>query len=157
MRDPLNQYRLLAVITMSTVLIVFGVLLSLLFKVNLGPAQIEAPSITTVVEEPVDDWDKVENGIHIRTGMKWDENLKYLERHCLACHSSKLITQNRATRDGWLQMIRWMQQTQGLHDLANDEKYVLDYLSKYYAPEKAGRRPNLDIKSIEWYVLDLGN
>lgn len=74
---------------------------------------------------------------------------------CLSCHSEKLITQNRATRAGWKDMIRWMQKTQGLPPLGSKEKIILDYLEKHYAPVKFHRRPPLDTNDIEWYVLTL--
>ncbi len=51
---------------------------------------------------------------------------------CTACHSSKLITQNRATRKGWLDAIRWMQATQKLWHLGANEPVILDYLSRHY-------------------------
>ena len=72
-----------------------------------------------------------------------------------ACHSAKLVTQNRATRDGWEEMIRWMQAKQGLGDLGANEPVILDYLAANYAPEEIGRRANLNVESIKWYVLDL--
>jgi hypothetical protein len=50
------------------------------------------------------------------------------------------------------QMIDWMQETQGLEDLGEHEPLILDYLAKYYAPQKKGRRPNLE--NIEWYELE---
>jgi hypothetical protein len=100
-----------------------------------------------------DDWDKVEKGIHVKTGMVYDSNFKHIQSHCLSCHSSKLITQNRADRNGWKSMIRWMQKTQGLHDLSDSEPKILDYLSKHYAPKEVGRRPNIDMKEVEWYLL----
>jgi len=101
------------------------------------------------------DWDRVENGIHIKTGMVFDKNFKHIKSSCLSCHSSKMITQNRANRGGWLQMIRWMQETQNLPDLGEKEAPILDYLAEHYAPEDTGRRPNLDLASIEWYILEL--
>lgn len=100
------------------------------------------------------DWDKVEKGIHVKTGMIYDSNFKHIQSHCLSCHSSKLITQNRADRAGWQSMIRWMQKTQGLHDLAESEPKILDYLSKHYAPKEVGRRPNIDMAEVEWYILN---
>ena len=100
-------------------------------------------------------FDKVENGIHLRTGLKADPHLETIIASCTSCHSAKLITQNRATRAGWSGMIRWMQETQGLPDLGHKEPIILDYLSKYYKPEKTGRRKNLEIKNTEWYVLEL--
>ena len=108
-----------------------------------------------IIREKQNDQDRIENGVHVQTGLIYDENLKYIQRHCISCHSPKLISQNRSTRSGWKQMIVWMQETQGLHDFPEDEKFVLDYLSKHYGPQKIGRRANLDIESIEWYVLNL--
>jgi len=69
----------------------------------------------------------------------------------------KLVTQNRATRSGWESMIRWMQATQGLPDLGKSEPMILDYLAKYYAPQETGRRANLDLTQVKWYILDIEN
>ncbi|MEM9931613.1 MAG: hypothetical protein AAF840_17535 [Bacteroidota bacterium] len=103
----------------------------------------------------VDDYDRVENGIHVATGLIYAEGFEIVRGTCTACHSAKLVTQNRATREGWLQMIRWMQATQGLWELGDKEKPILDYLAKHYAPEEVGRRANLDVAAIEWYILEL--
>jgi len=55
--------------------------------------------------------------------------------HCTACHSGKLVQQNRATRHGWSELIRWMQNKQGLWALAPEvESGLLDYLSTHYGP-----------------------
>ena len=54
-------------------------------------------------------------------------------------------------------MIVWMQETQELTDLGDKEPIILDYLAKYYSPEEEGRRANLDIAEIEWYILKLEN
>ena len=60
---------------------------------------------------------------------------------CTGCHSAKLVTQNRATREGWLGMIRWMQRTQKLPELARPvEAQILDYLEAHYAPEPPRQR-----------------
>lgn len=71
--------------------------------------------------------------------------------NCTGCHSGKLVTQNRATREGWTNMIRWMQRTQNLKDLGTDEQKILDYLSENYAPTEQGRRANLKVD--DWYEL----
>lgn len=102
-----------------------------------------------------DDWDKVVDGIHVRSGLAFDENFQVVRGVCTACHSAKLVTQNRATREGWKEMIIWMQATQGLQDLGENEKPILDYLAKHYAPEEMGRRANIDMDKVEWYILDL--
>ncbi|PSR13834.1 MAG: hypothetical protein DA408_12050 [Bacteroidetes bacterium] len=103
----------------------------------------------------VDDYDKVVDGIHVQTGLIFAQGFEVVRGTCTACHSAKLVTQNRATRDGWLQMIRWMQASQGLWDLGDNEPIILDYLATNYAPEDTGRRANLDVAAIEWYILEL--
>jgi len=87
------------------------------------------------------------------TGMIVDKDLYMVKAQCTSCHSSKLIVQNRFTRDGWKQKIRWMQAKHNLWDLGETEKQVLDYLEKYYAPTAtlARRQP---LKDIKWYKLE---
>ncbi|MFT6435341.1 MAG: hypothetical protein ACJAVI_003396 [Candidatus Azotimanducaceae bacterium] len=70
-------------------------------------------------------------------------NVEIVSQTCIACHSLKLVTQNRADREGWLAMIRWMQEKQGLWPLGDNEDKILDYLSAYYGPTKSFRRTPL--------------
>jgi len=95
--------------------------------------------------------EKTENNIDPETGLVVDKGYKIVIQNCISCHSSKLIIQNKATREGWLSMIRWMQETQKLWDLGDDETIILDYLARHYAPSQQGRRKPLS--NIEWYVL----
>jgi len=92
------------------------------------------------------------NDLDSLTGLVKDEHFAIVRAQCTACHSAKLITQNRATREGWQQMIRWMQAEQGLWDLGTSESNILDYLSKHYGPQNKGRRAPLT--NIEWYQLE---
>ncbi|MBO0593841.1 monoheme cytochrome C [Cellulophaga sp. E16_2] len=105
------------------------------------------------VEVPTqeDDFDKIENGIHVRTGFVEGEGLLLVVQNCTSCHSAKLVTQNRMSKDKWLATIRWMQETQNLWDLGVNEEPILNYLSTYYAPNQIGRRANLE--NVEWYEL----
>lgn len=96
--------------------------------------------------------DQVVDGIHLATGLIDDTGIELIKQNCLACHSSKLVTQNRMNRQGWKETIVWMQETQKLWDLGESESKILDYLAKNYAPKKAGRRKNLVIN--EWYKID---
>lgn len=105
--------------------------------------------------EKAADVDRVEDGIHLETGLIAAEGWETVRATCTACHSAKLVTQNKATRDGWKNMIVWMQETQGLWDLGDQEKTILDYLAANYAPEESSRRANLDMDAIEWYILEL--
>lgn len=77
------------------------------------------------------------------SGLVVDDGFQFVRGHCGTCHSLRLVTQNRADRDGWLQMIRWMQETQGLWSLGTDESVILDYLAKNYGPVSSGRRKPL--------------
>ena len=70
-------------------------------------------------------------------------NADIVSQTCVVCHSLQLVTQNRADREGWLAMIRWMQEKQGLWPLGENEDKILDYLSTYYGPTKSFRRAPL--------------
>ena len=72
--------------------------------------------------------------------------------NCVHCHGHKIITQNAATREGWKDMIVWMQESQGLWPLGANEDKILDYLAEHFAPMNKGRRAPLT--DIEWYELD---
>lgn len=110
------------------------------------PAEV-APA-TTVTNAP-----DIVDGKDVQTGLLDGEGLLAVKANCLACHSAKLVTQNRFTREGWHDKIVWMQETQGLWDLGENEPIILDYLAEYYAPEeRAGRRQPLT--GIEWYELE---
>jgi CxxC motif-containing protein (DUF1111 family) len=87
------------------------------------------------------------------TGLVTDENFHLVKAQCTTCHNSKLILQNRFTRDGWKQKIRWMQKNHNLWDLGETEKPVLDYLEKHYGPTVAATR-RAPLKAIKWYKLD---
>lgn len=85
--------------------------------------------------------------------LKLAPGIRTVQRECTRCHSEKLITQNRASREGWLEIIQWMQETQNLRRFSvAEEKIILDYLASNYAPESFGRRGPLVIR--EWYVLE---
>lgn len=96
--------------------------------------------------------DKIENGVHVKTGLLDGSGLQVVINNCTNCHSAKLVIQNKMNRDRWLSTIRWMQETQNLWSLGENEAIILDYLAKNYAPKEVGRRQNLS--TIDWYELD---
>lgn len=100
---------------------------------------------------PEDDFDKIENGIHVRTGFVEADGLMETVNNCTNCHSSELVLQNRLSKEGWIANIRWMQETQNLWDLGANEEIIVDYLVKNYPIIKKGRRGALT--DIEWYDL----
>ncbi|WNC74087.1 hypothetical protein RGQ13_08860 [Thalassotalea psychrophila] len=77
------------------------------------------------------------------TGLVIDAGFDIVKANCTACHSAALVTQNRMSRETWLDTIRWMQEKQGLWPLMQNEAIILDYLEKHYSPTESGRRKNL--------------
>ena len=92
------------------------------------------------------------DGVHVSSGLIVADGWEIVRVRCIRCHTAQTITQNKLTRDGWDEAIKWMQETQGLEDLGDHHPIILDYLEKNYAPTKKGRRANLT--DIEWYDLE---
>lgn len=109
-------------------------------------SQPERPPAVVPVNSP-----QTEQEVDSLTGLVIAEHFELVRVQCTACHAAQLVTQNRATREGWQQMIRWMQESQGLWDLGVNEELILDYLEKHYGPTRKGRRAPLT--DIEWYEL----
>ncbi len=109
------------------------------------------PTETIIVELP-ELANEIKDGVHIVTGFVDDEGLTEVIQNCTNCHSAKLVTQNRMSKEGWIATIRWMQETQNLWDLGIQEETIVNYLATNYAPQNKGRRDNLT--DIEWYVLE---
>ena len=105
----------------------------------------------TVVNED-EEWDKIENGVHVRTGLIEGEGHMEVVNNCTNCHSAKLVTQNRMSRERWAATIDWMQETQNLWDLGDNEEIIINYLITNYPTTKKGRRSILT--DIEWYELE---
>ena len=82
--------------------------------------------------------------IDARTGLVIDDGWVYVNGHCGACHSHKLVTAQRGDADFWLATIRWMQRTQNLWQLPPDqEAIIVAYLARHYSDSDWGRRPAL--------------
>ncbi|SMG25132.1 monoheme cytochrome C [Arenibacter troitsensis] len=112
----------------------------------------DTPNSEVVDVDPDEDWDKIENGIHLRTGFKDGEGLMTVVNNCTNCHSAQLVIQNRMNEERWIETIRWMQKTQNLWDLGDNEKVIVNYLVTNYPPKSKGRREALT--NIEWYPLE---
>ena len=104
----------------------------------------EAPKVveTQSAEWPLDE----------QTGFVADGDYRLVIANCTGCHASQLVIQNRATEQGWRDMIRWMQETQGLWPLGDNEDKIVAYLATHYAPEETGRRTNLVVE--DWYEIN---
>ncbi len=127
---------------------IIAALLLLVFSVNTSLSRQQPTTIKEFGTNTI----LVADSVDKETGLKISLGYTLVKTNCVRCHSPKLITDKRATRDGWLATIRWMQQTQGLWDLGKDEPVILDYLAKNYPPKNEGRRPPL--KTPEWYKLN---
>lgn len=97
--------------------------------------------------------EEIVDGKHVATGLVDDQGLNLVIAHCTGCHSAKLVTQNRFNREGWIRVIRWMQETQNLWDLGESETAIVDYLTKNYSPDITGTR-RAPLSEIEWYELE---
>ena len=107
----------------------------------------------TIVAVPIeDDYNRIENGIHVRTGLVEAEGLMTVVNNCTNCHSSKLVTQNRMNAERWNATIKWMQETQNLWDLGGNQEIIVNYLVTNYPPIAKGRR--MVLKDIDWYELE---
>lgn len=114
------------------------------------PATKKIAKIETVVDFTIDT-SEVKNGIHVPSGLIVDTGYNQVLNTCQKCHSIDIVKQNRATKEGWKKMITWMQKTQGLWELGENEAPIINYLAKNYAPTNSGRRKNLE--NIVWYEL----
>jgi len=142
-------YRLL-----STLMVLFVITaLGIIYLINDPTLSFfkEVETTEYVQLEAEDDFDKIENGIHVRTGFKDAEGLMTVVNNCTNCHSAQLVIQNRMNEERWIATIRWMQETQNLWDLGKNEEIIVNYLVENYPPKKKGRREILS--NIDWYEL----
>ena len=75
------------------------------------------------------------------TGFKKVGDWELVRNNCVACHSAKLVTQQRGDAGQWLTMIRWMQKKQNLWQFDPDtENRIITYLAENYPPPENQRR-----------------
>ncbi|QBA64518.1 monoheme cytochrome C [Muriicola soli] len=144
-------YRLLSTLMVLFFITAFGIIY-LLSDPTLSFFRGTDTSPEYVQIEIEDDFDKIENGIHVRTGFKDAEGLMTVVNNCTNCHSAQLVIQNRMNEERWIATIRWMQETQNLWDLGKNEEIIVNYLVNNYPPKKKGRREILS--NISWYELN---
>lgn len=138
------------------VILLILTMLFFVFKDNLlrsqtGPDAYVSPPMS--IQDPDHpDFDTIKDGIHLRTGFVEGDGLQLVINNCTNCHSARLVTQNRMSKEQWKATIRWMQETQNLWDLGELEDEIVNYLATYYAPTQKGRRQHLT--NIDWYKLD---
>lgn len=59
--------------------------------------------------------------------------------YCSGCHSERIVAQQGLTRDGWIEILEWMVEEQGMGEIEEpDLTLILDYLATHYNED----RPN---------------
>jgi len=85
----------------------------------------ESPKTLPVANEPGSNFDA--------SNFASGEGRELVVANCTACHSDKLVTQNRSDRQGWRELIHWMQKKQGLWPLdPQTEDIIVGYLATHY-------------------------
>ncbi|MEQ9405692.1 MAG: hypothetical protein RIM99_19030 [Cyclobacteriaceae bacterium] len=138
----------LIIVIASLVFVVFA----MLFYYSMDPKLTAFKRNKEPETSPLAGFDTIENGIHLRTGLIDGEGLMSVVNNCTNCHSAQLVIQNRMNKERWVETIRWMQRTQNLWDLGEQEETIINYLVTNYPPTQKGRRANLS--NIEWYELE---
>lgn len=150
-RDFQELYRKIilvcAVIGIGAIILVY-----LIVDPNFSAFKTDAPQTELVTIPEEDDYDKIENGIHVRTGFIDAPGMMVTVQNCTNCHSAKLVIQNRMNEERWKSTIKWMQETQNLWDLGENEAVIINYLVTNYPPKKLGRR--VVLTDIEWYQFE---
>ncbi len=142
-------YQLMLMVFGLTI-IVAGLLVHYLVNPNFSILNSEPDSYASLPKP--DNMNRIENGIHLRTGLIEAEGLMTVVNNCTNCHSSKLDIQNRMNTERWNATIKWMQETQNLWELGKNQEVIVNYLVTNYPPKVIGRRANLS--NIEWYELE---
>ena len=139
--------------SLAFLLVGFVVFISLTVAYVNDPSIFDAKEDTMVgvAEEEVDP-DLIVDGVHVRTGLIEAEGLMTVVNNCTNCHSAKLVTQNRMSAERWDATIRWMQQTQNLWDLGDQQEVIVNYLVTNYPVKAKGRR--MALTDIDWYELE---
>ncbi len=147
-RRSRNLYRFLIIICALAVIVSIA---AVYFYQGMEVEITDKDSDYTSISKDSEDPDKIENGIHVRTGFVEGEGLMTVVNNCTNCHSAQLVIQNRMDKERWVSTIRWMQKTQNLWDLGANEEVIVNYLVTNYPPLKKGRR--VVLSDIQWYDL----
>jgi hypothetical protein len=119
---------------------------------GLTQKQSPEPVSALQVSDDLEEFEGYEVGsIDEKSGLIVDRHWEVTRVSCTSCHSSSLIIQAGASREEWLNTIKWMQETQNLWDLGENEEKILDYLEKNYGPQK---HSGGNIEITEWYEID---
>ena len=83
------------------------------------------------------------------SGLIKAEGWTVVKSTCTVCHAGMMITQNAGNLAVWKSRILWMQETQGLRTLTDEEEAViLNYLSVNYPQKASSRRAGLPARLL---------
>ena len=117
--------------TVTAIAVVSLTMLSACGKEQPSEKEEESPAAVVATEPAIDPV----------TGFKMTGDWELVRGNCTACHSAKLITQQRGTAQQWLAMIRWMQKKQNLWQFDPEtESRIIAYLADNYPPGAERRR-----------------
>jgi hypothetical protein len=110
------------------------------------PEPVARPLVDGSAETTKETAGATKTAIDAESGLLIDDHWQLVKAHCSVCHSLQLITQQRGSRQTWLSLIRWMQETQGLWAFDEvTESGILDYLEKNYAPLAVSTRAPIPV------------
>ena len=142
--------------SLGKLLVTFGLLLALVIGgmlfLKTNPDVFKPTSSYENVTEEETIFIELDSTTIAKSGFIDDEGVSQVIQNCTQCHSAKLVTQNRMSKEGWESTIIWMQETQNLWDLGINQEKIVGYLAKNYGPKSKGRRQNLT--NVEWYELE---
>lgn len=141
--------------SLGKLLVTFGLLLALVIGgmlfLKTNPDVFKPTSSYENVTEEENIFVELDSTTIAKSGFVNDEGVSQVIQNCTQCHSAKLVTQNRMSKEGWESTIIWMQETQNLWDLGINQEKIVRYLAKNYGPKNKGRRQNLT--NVAWYEL----
>lgn len=71
-----------------------------------------------------------------QTDLIMGDGYQMVKKYCVRCHSTSRIVTIREDREGWFDIIRWMQEEKGLETLSKEtETIMLDYLTTRYGTQ----------------------
>ncbi len=146
-----GAYRILIIISALMVIVAVAAIFFLKEGTTSNDENIPSNAEYTSVPSTSDDPDQIVDGIHVRTGLIEAEGMMAVVNNCTNCHSAQYVMQNRMDKDRWIATIRWMQKTQNLWDLGENEAIIVNYLVTNYPIINKGRREALS--HVEWYDL----
>ncbi len=66
-------------------------------------------------------------------GLPRSQGYEETAAYCTACHSLRIVMQQRQTRDGWDYLLTWMRDKQGMAEpFPEDRELLLDYLTREF-------------------------